>query len=67
MARTLIARHADSHVTALEVDVRQHARNLAAPHAGIVFLAAGAQSIPLPDSSFDLALMLKSLHHVLAT
>ena len=28
------------------------------------FVAAGAQAIPLPDASFDLALMLKSLHHV---
>jgi SAM-dependent methyltransferase len=27
-------------------------------------VAAGAEAIPFPDASFDLALMLKSLHHV---
>jgi ubiquinone/menaquinone biosynthesis C-methylase UbiE len=64
LARSLLARHADSRVTGLEVDERQHAKNLADPQAGLEFIAAGAQSIPLPDASFDLALMLKSLHHV---
>ncbi len=64
LARALVLRHPDSHVTALEVDARQHAKNLAAPQAGISFVAAGAQAVPAPDASFDLALMLKSLHHV---
>ncbi len=64
LSRALLARHADSRVTGLEVDERQHAKNLAAPQAGLTFIAAGAQAIPLPDASFDLALMLKSLHHV---
>lgn len=64
LSRALLARHADSRVTGLEVDERQHAKNLAAPQAGLTFVAAGAQAIPLPDASFDLALMLKSLHHV---
>jgi len=63
LSRALLARHADSCVTALEVDERQHAKNLAAPQAGLEFVAAGVQAIPLPDASFDLALMLKSLHH----
>jgi len=63
-ARALLKRHPDNHVTALEVDERQHAKNLAAPQAGLEFVAAGAQAIPFPDASFDLALMLKSLHHV---
>ena len=62
--RTLLARHPDSRVTGLEVDERQHAKNLAAPQVGLAFIAAGAQAIPFPDASFDLALMLKSLHHV---
>jgi SAM-dependent methyltransferase len=64
LARALLARHPDSRVTGLEVDERQHAKNLAAPQAGLQFIAAGAQSIPCADASFDLALMLKSLHHV---
>jgi ubiquinone/menaquinone biosynthesis C-methylase UbiE len=64
LARTLLSRYPDSHVTGLEVDERQHAKNLASPQAGLEFIAAGAQSVPLPDASFDLALMLKSMHHV---
>jgi ubiquinone/menaquinone biosynthesis C-methylase UbiE len=64
LARTLLERHPDSRVTGLEVDERQHAKNLAAPQPGLDFVAGGAQSIPFPDQSFDVALMLKSLHHV---
>ena len=64
LARALLARHPDARVTGLEVDERQHAKNLAQPQAGLTFVAAGAQDIPFPDARFDLALMLKSLHHV---
>lgn len=64
LARALLARHPRCRVTALEVDARQHAKNLAAPQPGLQFVAAGAQSIPFADAGFDLALMLKSLHHV---
>jgi SAM-dependent methyltransferase len=64
LARTLLARFPDSRVTGLEVDERQHAKNLASPQAGLEFVAAGAQAIPFANGSFDLALMLKSLHHV---
>jgi ubiquinone/menaquinone biosynthesis C-methylase UbiE len=64
LARALVQRWPDSQVTALEVDERQHAKNLAAPAERITFLAGGAQAIPCADASFDLALMLKSLHHV---
>jgi ubiquinone/menaquinone biosynthesis C-methylase UbiE len=64
LARALVQRFADSHVTALEVDERQHAKNLAAPADRISFLSGVSQSIPFPEASFDLALMLKSLHHV---
>ena len=64
LARDLLARFPDSRVTGLEVDARQHAKNLAAPQPGLEFVAAGAQSVPFADASFDLALMLKSLHHV---
>ncbi|HMN20631.1 MAG TPA: class I SAM-dependent methyltransferase [Ottowia sp.] len=64
LARTLLQRFPDAHVTGLEVDAVQHAKNLAAPAERLAFIAAGAEAIPLPDAGFDLALMLKSLHHV---
>lgn len=64
LARALLERHPDSRVTGLEVDERQHAKNLAAPQPGLRFVAGGAQAIPFADASFDVALMLKSLHHV---
>lgn len=64
LARALLERHPDSRVTGLEVDQRQHAKNIAAPQERLHFVAGGAEAIPFPDASFDLALMLKSLHHV---
>ncbi|MCL4744012.1 MAG: methyltransferase domain-containing protein [Burkholderiaceae bacterium] len=64
LARALLERHPDSRVTALEVDQRQQAKNAAAPRPGLSFVTGVAQSIPFPDARFDLALMLKSLHHV---
>lgn len=64
LARALLERWPLCHVTGLEVDAVQHAKNLAHPQAGLSFVAAGAQSVPFADASFDLALMLKSLHHV---
>ena len=64
LARELVVRYPDASVVGIEVDERQHAKNLAAPQAGLQFVAAGAESIPFPDASFDGALMLKSLHHV---
>ncbi len=64
MARALLRRYPDCRLTGLEVDARQHTKNLANPQEGLHFIAAGAESIPLPDDRYDLALMLKSLHHV---
>lgn len=65
LARGLLARHPGAAVTGLEVDERQHAKNLATPATpGLRFMAAGAQALPFDDGCFDLALMLKSLHHV---
>ena len=64
LARALLERHPDSRVTGLEVDARQHAKNLASPQAGMQFVAGGAEAIPFASGCFDLALMLKSLHHV---
>ena len=64
LARQLLQVYPTSSVTGLEVDARQHAKNLADPREHLSFVAAGAQDVPFPDASFDLALMLKSLHHV---
>lgn len=64
LARSLLARHPDAEVVGLEVDDRQHQKNLASPQSGLRFMAAGAQAIPFPDAHFDGAMMLKSLHHV---
>ena len=64
LSRKLLERFESAEVTALEVDERQHAKNLASPQARLTFVAAGAQAIPFGDGRFDLALMLKSLHHV---
>lgn len=64
LARKLLQRHPDARVTGLEVDQRQHAKNLAAPQAGLDFKIGVAQAIPFTDACFDLAMMLKSLHHV---
>lgn len=64
MARTLLQRWPGCRITGLEVDQIQHAKNLAAPQDGLTFVAAGAEAIPAGAASFDLALMLKSLHHV---
>ena len=64
LARQLLLKEPGCRVTGLEVDSRQHAKNLAAPQDRLEFVEAGAQAIPFPDGCFDLALMLKSLHHV---
>lgn len=64
MARQILERYPGAHVTGLETDARQHAKNLTVPQERLAFMLAGAQDIPLPDTAFDLALMLKSLHHV---
>jgi SAM-dependent methyltransferase len=65
LARRLVDGGLVAGVAALEVDRAQHARNLAAPPlAGLAFVLAGADAIPFPDATFDIALMLKSLHHV---
>lgn len=64
LSRHLLARFPGCEIAALEVDERQHAKNLLNPLQGLQFIQAGAQSIAFPSGAFDLALMLKSLHHV---
>ena len=64
LSRDLVQQFPQCHVTALEVDRIQHVANMAHPAERLEFVEAGAQAIPAPDASFDLAIMLKSLHHV---
>jgi len=64
LSRKLLARCPACEVSALEVDERQHAKNLLNPMPRLHFVQAGAQAIPFQPEAFDLALMLKSLHHV---
>lgn len=64
LARQLLQTYPSSHVTGLEVDARQHELNLASPQERLSFVAAGVQDLPFAEASFDLAVMLKSLHHV---
>src|SRR5512143_652762 len=60
----LVARQAAS-VFALEVDRIQLANNQAAENPDNVrFEFGGAENIPAADSSFDIVLMFKSLHHI---
>jgi SAM-dependent methyltransferase len=64
MTRQMSERLGAATVTALEVDPVQHQSNLALDLCGVTFRYGGAESIPEPDGTFDLAVMLKSLHHV---
>jgi SAM-dependent methyltransferase len=64
LARALLLRHAGSRVVGLEVDAEQHAKNVAHPQERLLFVAGSAEAVPCPDAGFDVAIMLKSLHHV---
>lgn len=67
LSRKLLDRCPGCEITGLEVDQRQHAKNLLNPRQRLHFVRAGAQAIPISTETFDLALMLKSLHHVPVT
>lgn len=64
MARQMLQRWPDMRCLGLEVDLRQHAINLQDTPPRMRFAVGGAQAIACDDAQFDLALMLKSLHHV---
>lgn len=64
LARDLLQTYPDSQLVGLEVDRIQHTANLAAPAERLTFVEASAHQIPFADASFDLVIMLKSLHHV---
>lgn len=63
--RTLAEQGQVQEILALEVDAIQHQRNLEIRDLPQVqFRQGGAEAIPAEDGSFDLVIMLKSLHHV---
>jgi ubiquinone/menaquinone biosynthesis C-methylase UbiE len=65
MTRALATRLGAASVTATEVDRIQHSRNLEiADLPQVTFRYGGAESIADPDATYDLVVMLKSLHHV---
>jgi len=64
LARELLELGLARRVVALEVDERQHTQNLARPMEGLTFVQASAIAVPCDSAGFDLALMLKSLHHI---
>lgn len=64
-SRKLLARSLVASITALEADEAIHDRNVSGgPLSGLTFLRARAESIPELGESFDLAVMLKSMHHI---
>lgn len=65
LTRQIATTGRDRTIVALEVDVEQHALNLAiADLPNVRFALGGAEAIPAPDASFDVVLLFKSLHHV---
>lgn len=62
--RKLAACSGLARAVAAEVDELAHAKNQQNAAAGIEFARFGAEAIPHADESFDVVLMLKSLHHV---
>lgn len=65
LTRTMATRLGAAQITATEVDRRQHAHNLTISDLPQVsFRYGGAEAIADPAASYDLVVMLKSLHHV---
>ena len=65
ITRNIATTGSERKITALEVDQIAHDKNLQIKDLpNVTFGLAGAQAIPLPDESVDVALMFKSLHHV---
>jgi len=64
-ARAIADAHHRARVVAMEVDTVQHEINCGSQRpANLRFAFGGAQAIPADDSTFDVVLMFKSLHHV---
>ncbi len=65
MTRQITERYHPRRMIATEVDRIQHEKNLQIDDlSGVTFVYGGAEAVDLADESIDIALMLKSLHHV---
>ncbi len=65
MTRRISEEFAPAAIIATEVDRIQHDKNLQIDDLpNVSFMYGGAEHIEQPDSSVDIAIMLKSLHHV---
>jgi len=65
LTRLIATEGANRTMVALEVDEIQHALHQKIDDLpNVEFRMAGAEAIPYPDNSFDVAFMFKSLHHV---
>ncbi len=53
-----------AHITAAEIDPIAHAANLEKTIDRVTFASFGAEAIDADDGTFDIVVMLKSLHHV---
>jgi SAM-dependent methyltransferase len=65
LTRLIATNGSGRHIIALEVDEIQHAKNLEINDLpNVSFGLAGAEAIPLDDTSIDVVMLFKSLHHV---
>ncbi len=65
LTRSIAEKGKNTKVTALEVDKRQHEKNLSLTDLpNVSFQMGGAEAIPVEDQSQDIVFMFKSLHHV---
>ena len=65
LTRAIASEGKNRNITALEVDERQHQKNLQITDLpNVSFQLGGAEAIPLGDQSQDIVFMFKSLHHV---
>lgn len=65
LTRAIASEGKNRNITALEVDQRQHHKNLQITDLpNVSFQLGGAEAIPLGDQSQDIVFMFKSLHHV---
>ncbi|OUS09101.1 hypothetical protein A9Q96_00010 [Rhodobacterales bacterium 52_120_T64] len=64
LARRIVRKTNIASITAVDTDASQIAQNIDADTHNIRFATAAAEALPLENASIDVAVMMKSLHHV---